>query len=195
MAGPVSEWRLMRRFGCWFLLLCLVLAGGLGPPAASAAAPKGAPADKEAPADHWHATASCPRDVVAPRDYNRCLYDARRASEQALEAEVDNAMAVIDARSDLAPVQRSRWKNLLDESQSRFLIFRNFDCQSVAPYEGPRGIGNFEQRNLCLIEVNIRRARDLRERYGDVPKEVARPKGVPEARAGAWIHPTSQPVD
>ena len=195
MAGPVSERRSARRPGRWLLPLCLALAGGVFSLAASAAAPKGTPADKEAPADHWHATSACPRDVVAPRDYNRCLYDARRAAEQALEAEVDNAMAVIDARSDLAPVQRFRWKNLLDESQSRFLIFRNFDCQSVAPYEGPRGIGNFEQRTLCLIEINTRRARDLRERYGDVPKEVAAPKGVPQARAGAWIHPTQQPVD
>lgn len=164
---------------------------GAGKPAKDGAAQAAAKS-----ADHWHATTACPRDQVAPRDYNRCLYDARRASEQALEAEVDNAMAVIDARSDLVGVQRARWKNLLDESQSRFLIFRNFDCQSVAPYEGPRGIGNFEQRTLCLIETNTRRAQDLRERYGDVPKEVASPgPGLPEARLGVWLHATARPVD
>ena len=145
--------------------------------------------------DYWVGLAICPRDQVAPRDYNRCLYDAQRTSEAALEAEVGNAIAVIESRADLVAVQRSRWKNLLDEAQSRFLIFRNFDCQSVAPFEGKRGIGNFEQRTLCLIEVNSRRARELRGRYGTPLPAVAEGAKGPQARPGAWVFPTSPPVD
>lgn len=177
-----------RRLLAWGVL-GLVLCGP-----AKAAQPKESVVPPGTP-EHWRANGACPRDQVAPRDYNRCLYDVRRSTEEALEAEVANAMAVIDSRVDLVAVQRARWKNLLDESQSRFLIFRNFDCQSVAPYEGPRGIGNFEQRTLCLIEANMRRAHDLRARYGDVPKEAVPLKGEPETRSSAWIYPAPPPLE
>lgn len=148
----------------------------------------------DGPAGHWRPTEGCPRGQMAPRDYSRCLHELTRTSEVALEAEFANAMMVVEQRSDLAPVQRSRWRGLLDESQSRFLIYRNFDCQSVAPFEGPRGIGNFEQRSLCMIEANIRRARDLRERYGS-PMTPAVPAAPDTGRGDTWILPTLPPLD
>lgn len=143
----------------------------------------------------WSPAKACPPDEVSPRDYNRCLYDAFRTSEQALEAEVANAMAIIDARADLAPVQRARWRNLLDEAQSRFLIFRNFDCQSVAPFEGPRGIGNFVQRNLCLIDTNAHRVAELRRRYGTLPVAREETASGPEYRPGTWSFRMPPPVN
>ena len=186
MAAAARPGLLARR-----ALLLLLLAAAA--PARAAQGPEQKPGALTP--DYWAGLTICPRDQVAPRDYNRCLYDAQRTSESALEAEVGNAVAVIESRADLVAVQRSRWKNLLDEAQSRFLIFRNFDCQSVAPFEGKRGIGNFEQRTLCLIEANTRRARELRGRYGDpLPAAPEGPKG-PQARPGAWVFPTSPPVD
>ncbi|MFG1347490.1 lysozyme inhibitor LprI family protein [Xanthobacter autotrophicus DSM 431] len=163
-------------------------------PVAADAPPSPAPARKIAPPppERWHGIAACPRDKRSTRDYNRCLYDNTRTSEQELEAELANAITVIEARSDLPGVQRTKWKALLDESQSRFLLFRNFDCQSVAPFEGPRGIGNFEQRALCLIEANTRRARELRARYGSPAAAEAVAQGAqgPWAPGGSWTHGT-----
>lgn len=138
----------------------------------------------------------CPREAIPAAERNRCLYDTIRTSEQALEAEMANALRVIDGRSDLAPVQRNRWKSLLDEAQSRFLLYRNFDCQSVAPFEGRRGIGNFEERALCLITANTRRAEALASRYVPPPAEAARavPDG-PAPQPGTWTHPTPPALD
>ncbi|MFG1378162.1 lysozyme inhibitor LprI family protein [Xanthobacter autotrophicus] len=140
--------------------------------------------------ERWSGTPACPKEKISGGQYNRCLFDATRTSEQALEAELSNAFTVIEARADLQGVQRARWKTMLDEAQSRFLLYRNFDCQSVAPFEGPRGIGNFEQRALCLIEANTRRAGELRARYGRPP--VPGGAGVltkgPQDRPGTWTH-------
>lgn len=146
---------------------------------------------------------ACRRDAPAPGEYSRCLYDTIRASEQALEAEVANAMGFIAGRSDLAPVQRARWTSLFEEAQSRFVLYRNFDCQSVAPFEGRRGIGNFEARALCLIASNTRRADELAARYArpaKPPGGAAAPAGPdgpdgPLDRPGAWTHPTPPPLE
>lgn len=166
-----------------------------GPPEPGPPAPDGTPAAAPAvaralprPPDRWQGHPGCPRDRRSTGDYNRCLYDFTRASEQELEAELANALAVIDMRSDLPAVQRGRWRNVLDEAQSRFLLYRNFDCQSVAPFEGPRGIGNFEQRALCLIEANTRRARELRGRYGSPLAMAADTLQGPWPRAGTYLH-------
>jgi len=160
---------------------------------ASEAAPDSAPlpeAEAEAP------PSACPRDLVPAAARGRCLYDTIRTSEQALEAELANALHIIDGRNDLAPVQRNRWKSLLDEAQSRFLLYRNFDCQSVAPFEGRRGIGNFEERALCLITANTRRAEALAARYGRPPQPDAAPaSGDPEPQPGTWTHAAPPVLD
>ncbi|MDI4666304.1 DUF1311 domain-containing protein [Xanthobacter autotrophicus] len=164
------------------------------PPAAPEAARSAVPSLDQrvaAPApERWSGTPACPREKISGGQYNRCLFEATRTSEQALEAELSNAFTVIEARADLQGAQRARWRTMLDEAQSRFLLYRNFDCQSVAPFEGPRGIGNFEQRALCLIEANTRRAGELRARYGRPPA----PPGAgalaqgPRDRPGTWTH-------
>ncbi|MEP9354943.1 lysozyme inhibitor LprI family protein [Xanthobacter sp. KR7-65] len=158
------------------------------------------PAVQAAPGpERWKGTPACPREKVSGGQYNRCLYDVTRTSEQALEAEVNNAIAVIEARTDLPGVQRARWKALLDEAQSRFLLFRNLDCQGVAPFEGPRGIGNFEQRALCLIEANRSRSADLRARYGTLQAAAEAAGGKtfsgPQDRPGTWIYPVPPLLD
>ncbi|MFG1339649.1 lysozyme inhibitor LprI family protein [Xanthobacter autotrophicus] len=154
-------------------------------PAPSAGRGAAAPAP-----ERWSGSPACPKEKISGGQYNRCLFEATRTSEQALEAELANAFTVIEARNDLQGVQRARWKTMLDEAQSRFLLYRNFDCQSVAPFEGPRGIGNFEQRALCLMEANTRRAGELRARYGRPPASggaAALAQG-PQDRPGTWTH-------
>ncbi|MFG1477485.1 lysozyme inhibitor LprI family protein [Xanthobacter sp. V4C-4] len=141
-------------------------------------------------------TAPCPRDSIPAGAYSRCLYDTIRASEQALEAAVANALGVISGRDDLAPAQRNRWKGQLDEAQSRFLLFRNFDCQSVAPFEGARGIGNFEARAHCLIVGNTRRADELAARYPRPPAaSTAGGATGPRDQPGTWTHAVSPLLD
>ncbi|MFG1398900.1 lysozyme inhibitor LprI family protein [Roseixanthobacter pseudopolyaromaticivorans] len=186
-----------RRFpGCGLARLLFVLLL-LGAPHAQAQ-PPAAPA-KAVAAEPWPATARCRSGEVLARDYNRCLYDAIQVSEKVMEAALANAFGVIDARSDLLPSQRNRWRLLLDEAQIRYGMYRNFDCQSVAPFEGPRGIGNFEQRALCLIANNERRAEDLRRRYGEVPPPTApAPAVVVEnigTRPATWLAAVARPLD
>ncbi len=174
-----------------------VLAGAVVPAAAEDELPDDEP---------WQSEVICPRDKIAPREYSRCLFDATRTSEQALEAALGRAMAAIAARSDLAPAQRAMWRRMLEEAQYRFVIFRNFDCQSVAPFEGIRGIGNFEQRSLCLISTNRARADGLEQRYtpgsspfvasAAVPRRepVIREAATNEAATMAAPSNTTQPV-
>ena len=109
--------------------------------------------------------AACERVKLPGRAYIECLEAAARAADKALNEAQLRARAIIDARADLAPVQRTRWKNALEEAQNAFIAFRNIECQNVAPYEGARGIGAFEERLACLVDKATARARELDSRY------------------------------
>jgi uncharacterized protein YecT (DUF1311 family) len=112
-------------------------------------------------------SAVCDREKLPGRGYIECLESALRDSDRALTEAVARVQARIDLRSDLAVTQRTRWKNVLEEAQGQFIRFRNFDCQNVAPYEGPGGrIGAFEERLACLLEKNLARTQELLRRYG-----------------------------
>jgi uncharacterized protein YecT (DUF1311 family) len=90
-----------------------------------------------------------------------------RRADDALGNAYRDALAAIEARADLIPAQRTRWKNMLEEAQGLFIRFRNFECQNVAPYESRPRIGSFENRLTCLVDRNTARARELQRRYGD----------------------------
>jgi uncharacterized protein YecT (DUF1311 family) len=109
---------------------------------------------------------ACQRPKLPGRAYIECLEAAARAADQAMRDAHARAKAAIDARSELAPMQKIRWKNALEEAMSAFIAFRNVECQNVAPYEGARGIGAFEERLACLVDQMTARARDLDSRYG-----------------------------
>ena len=59
-------------------------------------------------AERWRGIPSCPRDRITGGQYNRCLYEATRTSEQAMEAALSHAFSVIEARGDLQGNQRNR---------------------------------------------------------------------------------------
>jgi uncharacterized protein YecT (DUF1311 family) len=109
------------------------------------------------------------------RAYLDCLGDAQKTSEQQLDRAIAGARASVEARGELQAVQRQRWLALLEESQGRFVHWRNFECQSIAPYEGGGGeravggrlggIGVLEQRLVCLTRMNETRTSDLDKRY------------------------------
>jgi uncharacterized protein YecT (DUF1311 family) len=109
--------------------------------------------------------AACERAKLPGRAYVECLEAAVRAADQALNDAQARARAAIDARADLAPMQRTRWKNALEEAMGAYVHFRNLECQNVAPYEGTRGIGSFEERLACLVDKAVARRRDLDARY------------------------------
>lgn len=128
----------------------------------------GAPAAAQAPT-------TCKREGSTPRDYLDCLGNAQKDGEKRLERTMAGALAAIRADEAVSGVQRTRWINLLQEAQSRFVYWRNFECQSIAPYEGGGakqtiggrlgGIGTLEQRLLCLIDHNDARIADISRRY------------------------------
>jgi uncharacterized protein YecT (DUF1311 family) len=107
----------------------------------------------------------CDKAKSAGRGYFECLEAALRETDQALTEANRKAKAAVDLRSELAPTQRMRWKHVLDEAQTLFVRFRNFECQNVAPYEGGTRIGAFEERLACLIDKNAARIQDLGRRY------------------------------
>ncbi|WP_018387618.1 lysozyme inhibitor LprI family protein [Ancylobacter sp. FA202] len=119
--------------------------------------------------------AACRSQHAEPRAYLDCLAALQAAGERALERSVAGVGTTIEARADLQPAQRRRWIGLFEESQGRFVHWRNFECQSIAPFEseGPRqsvggrlgGSGIMAQRMICLIGLNEQRARDLEARY------------------------------
>ncbi|GLK70570.1 DUF1311 domain-containing protein [Ancylobacter dichloromethanicus] len=139
--------------------------------------------------------AQCRRENADPRGYLDCLNLLQRTGEQALQRSVDGVEAAIEAREDLQPSQRRRWISLFRESQGRFVHWRNFECQSIAPFEGEGsrqtvggrlgGIGVIEQRLVCLISHNERRATDLEARYAPAGGWPPLPAAAPEAAAPA----------
>ena len=108
----------------------------------------------------------CDRTKLAGRAFIECLESALRDTDRALAEANAKAQAGIDARTDLVPTQRTRWKNTLEEAHGLFVRYRNFECQNVAPYEGGTRIGAFEERLTCLVDKNLARIGDLQRRYG-----------------------------
>jgi uncharacterized protein YecT (DUF1311 family) len=108
----------------------------------------------------------CDRAKLPGRAYIECLEKASRDSDRAMTDALTRARAVIESHAELASVQKTRWKNALEEAHGVFLRYRGLECQNVAPYEGARGIGTFEERLACLVDKNVARARDLEARYG-----------------------------
>jgi uncharacterized protein YecT (DUF1311 family) len=125
-----------------------------------------APTDATLAQEPRPSQAACERARLPGRVYIECLEAAARAADKALSEAQVRARTMIDARADLAPVQRTRWKNALEEAQNAFIAFRNIECQNVAPYEGARGIGAFEERLACLVDKATARAHELDSRYG-----------------------------
>ena len=123
------------------------------------------------------AEAACPSigDARARLD---CLGAALKTSEAELAHAVAATRAAIEAQTGLADTQRRRWSGLMEEAQGRFTHWRDFECQSIAPYEsgdetaigGRRmGIGSLSERMLCLIRANNGRTADLIRRYPAPP--------------------------
>jgi uncharacterized protein YecT (DUF1311 family) len=110
--------------------------------------------------------AACERAKLPGRGYIECLEKASRDADRMMNEALARARTVIESHAELAAVQKTRWKSALEEAQGVFLRFRGLECQNVAPYEGARGIGTFEERLACLVDKNIARARDLEARYG-----------------------------
>ncbi|ADH90243.1 conserved hypothetical protein [Ancylobacter novellus DSM 506] len=154
-----------------------------------------------------HVPTGCTHDGTDPRTYLDCLNARQKDSERKLARSVAGAQAAIDAREDLQPAQRRRWRALFEEAQSRFVQWRNFECQSIAPFEGDGaahgvggrlgGIGMLEQRMVCLITQNDLRVHDLEDRYApaggwpELPPEEAKETELAPAAPAAEVPPAS----
>lgn len=108
---------------------------------------------------------ACDRAKLIARSYFECLENAVRETNDKLGEAHARALGIVEARADLVPVQKTRWRNMLEETHGQFIRFRNFECQNVAPYEGKKGIGAFEERLTCLIDKNHARIREMAARY------------------------------
>lgn len=160
------------------LLLALLAA-----PAARAQAPDVAGA----------AASACARPGANPRERLDCLTRAQDEAQGRLDRAFAGVLAAIRANEAAQPPQRTRWANLMEEAQGRFVLWRNFECQSIAPYEGEGGVksvggriggtGALEQRLVCLIELNATRAAALERRYAPPPGWTYTPPAPPPVEA------------
>jgi uncharacterized protein YecT (DUF1311 family) len=109
----------------------------------------------------------CDAAKLSGRPYILCLEKGMFDTNRELETLVERILGFIEMRPDLAPAQKTRWKNSLEEAQVLFVRFRNQECQAVAPFEGTKTgrIGSFDERLLCLIDKNVTRIRELEARY------------------------------
>ncbi|MDQ0510400.1 lysozyme inhibitor LprI family protein [Ancylobacter amanitiformis] len=136
------------------------------------------------------------------RSYLDCLNQVQKAGEQRLDQAVAAALAGIEARQELQAPQRRRWIALFNESQSRFVNWRNFECQSIAPYEGGAGektVGGrlggaavIEQRITCLTSLNDARAADIERRY-QIPAHLPPPEPPANSPTAIAAPPASNP--
>nr|WP_281417074.1 lysozyme inhibitor LprI family protein [Ancylobacter lacus] len=150
------------------------------------------------------ATGACDPAQGNARLYLDCLAAAAKAGQERLDAAYAGALAAIRADEAVAPVQRQRWANAMDEAQGRFVRWRNFECQNIAPYEGgaarrtvggrlmgPDGLG---QRLLCLIAANDARRADLSRRYPPPPGWTYTPPAAAPAPATSPPPPDIPPA-
>ncbi|MCK0208195.1 DUF1311 domain-containing protein [Starkeya koreensis] len=146
-------------------------------------------------------SAACDRGDTDLRGFLDCLNRRLKASEAALERAVDGTQHAIDSREDLQPAQRKRWRALFEEAQGRFAQWRNFECQSIAPFEGGGaqhtiggrlgGAGVMEGRMTCLIQHNEARAEDLAARYAPPGGWHTPASPAPEAASDGGAKPAT----
>lgn len=157
--------------------------------------------------------AGCEAQGQPARAYLDCLNRAQERSARELARALAGAQASIEASGDLHPSQRRRWSGLLTEAQGRFIGWRDFECQGIAPFEGRAaaredeghgsgarrpasglggrlgGSGVIEQRLVCLISHDRARAEDLALRYPPPPgwtpppEEAETPAALPASTA------------
>jgi uncharacterized protein YecT (DUF1311 family) len=140
--------------GLWAMrisILCLALA---------AAAISSAAADEARPSQ-----GQCDPKKIGARELADCLRAAADKSDKELSAVLEGAARSIQARTGLLNGQKTRWKRLLNDSQAQWLVWRDADCQDVAPFEAGMSAKGGDPRLACIIDRNAQRIEDIRARY------------------------------
>lgn len=133
------------------LLLCLALGSVLAPSAW---------ADVARPSQ-----VLCDPKKIGARDLADCLRAAADRSEKELAAVLENAAKSVDGRAGLLSGQKARWKRSLNESQAQWLVWRDADCQDVAPFEAGMNAKGGDPRLACIIDHNAQRIEEMKARY------------------------------
>lgn len=109
--------------------------------------------------------ALCDSRKIGARELADCLRAAADRSEKDLAAIIEGAVKSIDGRPGLAGGQRARWKRSLNESQAQWLVWRDADCQDVAPFEAGMNAKGGDPRLACIIDRNAQRIEEMKARY------------------------------
>ena len=96
----------------------------------------------------------------------RCLRDTIGLTDAALSAVSGRIKTSFEARDDINDVLRNAWSHAIDESQIRWRVLRDYECQTLAMAEPQAPPELFEARLICTIGRNRARAAQLAARYG-----------------------------
>lgn len=123
----------------------------------------------------------CTTALADPEVLFECLGAQLKASEHHLAVSFAASRVVIAGQIRLPASQRQRWSGLLEEAQARFINWRDFECQGVAPYESAdlmarerarSDLAALAERLRCLIHANEMRTADLARRYPPAASDV-----------------------
>jgi uncharacterized protein YecT (DUF1311 family) len=106
---------------------------------------------------------TCDPARIGARELADCLRAASEKSEREMTGALDAALKSIDSKPKMLATRRARWKRFLNDSQAQWASWRDEECQDLAPLEQAGSPG--DPRLSCLIELNGRRAADLKARY------------------------------
>ncbi|MGO8800982.1 MAG: lysozyme inhibitor LprI family protein [Roseiarcus sp.] len=109
--------------------------------------------------------ALCDSRKIGARELADCLRAAADRSEKDLAAVVEGAAKSIDGRAGLLAGQKARWKRSLNDSQAQWLVWRDADCQDVAPFEAGMNAKGGDPRLACIIDHNSQRIEEMKARY------------------------------
>lgn len=106
------------------------------------------------------------REPTTTVEINFCADETYQASDAALNAVYQKALAGIRA-SDLAPPHdRKSWEEALRASQRAWVAFRDADCKGAVPMEWSGGSITTSAVLGCMTQLTDARVKDLKTRYG-----------------------------
>jgi uncharacterized protein YecT (DUF1311 family) len=109
--------------------------------------------------------AACDQRKIGARELADCLRAAADKSEKELAAVLEAAAKSIDGKPGLLAGQKTRWKRALNESQAQWLVWRDGECQDVAPFEAGMSAKGGDPRLACIIDRNAQRIEEMKARY------------------------------
>lgn len=108
---------------------------------------------------------ACDAARIGGRELAECLRTAADRADKDLGAAVATAIKAIAARQGLMSSQKARWRRSLNDAQAQWAVWRDSECQDVAPFESGVDGKTGDPRLRCIIDYDAERVLSLNARY------------------------------